>query len=114
MSDKMKTKHLIAIILCTAIDHCGAETNSPSGAKTNSPGTNIYWSTGDHHFLYEWMPIDSEATAAASLDILKKKANINRIFWQGAIEDRFVQYYLLRPGGYLLPDLYKWCAYVMK
>lgn len=60
---------------------CGAATLAVSTAAGAQTG--YYFSTGDNQQIGHHMPLDSEATLAATFDLLQDVYGVQRIYWRG-------------------------------
>lgn len=97
---------LICPALAIAIHDVPA--SQSAAAQTPSPTIDCYISTGDNHWVSEWLPIDSPAAIEASFDLLKRTYSIRRIYWRGLEAAAWQQTCDIRAENCRYFDFWKW------
>jgi hypothetical protein len=65
----------------------------------------IFYSSGDAIVEYRWMPMDSEATCKAAIDIFRKRYNCDRILWREANTEWMMKWDMIRKESPWLGDM---------
>lgn len=66
------------VVLSAALVGAGVLLPRPATGQTG-----YYFSTGDNQFIGRHMPLDSEASIAATFDLLQNVYGVDRVYWRG-------------------------------
>jgi hypothetical protein len=80
--------------------------SEPKQAKgTESQPVSLFYSSGDAVVVYNWLPMDSQATCKASMEVLKKRYHCERILWREASTEWGMRWSEVREDSPWLGDM---------
>ncbi len=80
---------------------------SLASVLAGEPKLACYISTGDNHWLAEWLPIDSRASIEASFDLLAR-LGVRRVYWRGLEEAAWMDSMLVREENPRYAGDFRW------
>ena len=81
--------------------------SAPAGRDADKPvyPVSLFYSSGDAIVEYRWMPMDSEATCKAAVDILRKNYNCDRLLWREANTEWIMKWDAVRKDSLWAGDI---------